>query len=102
MTPEDRRDADRDDDPAAAARVCAEPVSAGEGSVESVGLDVTHDSDALLIVTLRFPNGGRSRIPLAGPTVARVLERLGLADVGELVGRPFSALAPALPVNAGD
>ncbi|MEZ4292438.1 MAG: hypothetical protein R3E53_18600 [Myxococcota bacterium] len=100
MTPEDRRDADRDDDPAAAARVCAEPVSAGEGIVESVGLDVAHDSDALLIVTLRFPNGG-GRIPLAGPAVARVLERLGLADVGELVGRPFS-VAPALPVNAGD
>lgn len=72
-----------------------------EAIVAEVGFEVAHDSDGLLVVTLRFPNGARSQLQLEGTAIARVIETLGLESVHDLVGRPFSELAPGLPVNAG-
>jgi hypothetical protein len=71
-----------------------------EAVVADVGFGVDHDSDGLLIVTLRFPNGARSQLQLEGAAIARVIEALELTSVRDLIGRPFSELAPGLPVNA--
>ncbi len=75
--------------------------ASAEAVVAEVGFDVAHDSDGLLVVTLRFPNGARSQLQLEGAAIARMIEALGLESVEDLVGRPFSELAPGLPVNAG-
>lgn len=72
----------------------------GEAVVARVGFDVAHDSDGLVIVTLRYPNGAEGDLQVEGAALARVLAQLDLANVRELVGRPFSELAPALPMNA--
>ena len=98
------RDSDREEDPQARTPGGAGGPSrprepSGQAVVSEVGFDVAHDSDGLLIVTLRFPNGAHAQLPLEGAAIARVLERLGLASIRELIGRPFSELAPALPVN---
>ena len=71
-----------------------------EAVVVEVGFDVAHDSDGLLVVTLRYPNGASSRLQLEGAAIARLIETLGLESVEQLVGRRFSELAPGLPVNA--
>lgn len=73
--------------------------SSAEAVIERVGFDVAHDSDGLLVVTLRYPNGANADLQLEGPAIGRIVARLGLSDVRELVGQPFSALAPALPAN---
>lgn len=70
-----------------------------EAIVEAVGLDVAHDSDGLLMITLRFPNGALSKLPLDGSAVADLLRQLGLESVRDLKGLAFSQLAPALPTN---
>ncbi len=72
---------------------------ATEAIVESVGFEVAHDSDGLLVVGLRYPNGGRSQLQLEGRGVGRLLATLGLEAAQDLVGRRFSELAPGLPVN---
>lgn len=64
-----------------------------------MALDVAHDSDGLLIISLRFPNGALSKLPLEGGAVADLLRHLGLASAQDLTGLPFSQLAPALPTN---
>ena len=70
-----------------------------EAIVEAVALDVAHDSDGLLMITLRFPNGALSKLPLEGSAVADLLRQLDLDSVRDLTGLPFSRLAPALPTN---
>jgi len=74
-------------------------MGADEAIVANVDFDVAHDSDGLLIVTLRFPNGAQSQLQLEGSAIGRVVERLQLETIRDLVGRPFSELAPALPTN---
>ncbi len=70
-----------------------------EAIVEAVAFDVAHDSDGLLVITLRFPNGARSKLPLEGGAVADLLRQLDLDSVRDLKGLAFSRLAPALPTN---
>lgn len=70
-----------------------------EAVVEAVALDVAHDSEGLLVITLRFPNGARSKLPLEGGAVADLLRKLELDSVRDLKGLPFSRLAPGLPTN---
>ncbi|MFK7897108.1 MAG: hypothetical protein AB8G23_14780 [Myxococcota bacterium] len=67
--------------------------------VESVRLDVAHDSDGLVVLGLRFPNGAESQLPLDGPAIGEILRQLSLDSAQELVGRAFSEIAPALPTN---
>lgn len=71
-----------------------------EATVEAVGFEVAHDSDGLLVVTLRFPNGAKSQLHLSGAALGRVLESLRLTSAHQLVGRRFSEIAPGLPTNA--
>lgn len=80
---------------------CSNSPEPTEAIVEHLGFDVAHDSDGLLIVTLLFPNGGRSDLQLEGEALSLLLARLGLDTAEELVGRRFSELAPALPANSG-
>jgi hypothetical protein len=80
---------------------CSNSPEPTEAIVESLGFDVAHDSDGLLILTLLFPNGGRSDLQLEGEALSLLLARLGLDQPEELVGRRFSELAPALPANSG-
>jgi len=73
-----------------------------EAIVDSVGFDVAHDSDGIVVLTLRFPNGARSDLSVEGQAIGRLVDRLGLRSVDSLVGLPFSALAPILPANDPD
>jgi hypothetical protein len=70
-----------------------------EARVVEVLLDTAHDSESLVVLVFAYPNGGRSRIQLGGAAVRDLVTLLELDDVGGLVGRPFSAIAPALPAN---
>ena len=73
-----------------------------EAVVSEVGFDVAHDSEGLVVVTLRYPNGALGDLPLDSAALARLLDQLGLSSAESLVGQPFSILAPALPANAQD
>ena len=84
----------RPDKPATRSRAATEAI------VEDVGFDVAHDSDGLVILTLRFPNGACTQLPLAGSGIQQILEHLDLETIRDLVGRGFSELAPALPANS--
>lgn len=71
-----------------------------EARVEAVGFEVAHDSDGLLVLTLRYPNGAQDQLSVPGAALGRLLSGLGLETARELVGRRFSEIAPALPLNA--
>ena len=71
----------------------------GEAVVDSVGFEVAHDSDGLVVLTLRYPNGARSDLSVEGQAIGRLVDRLGLRSTEGLVGLPFSRLAPVLPAN---
>ena len=73
-----------------------------EAVVDSVGFDVAHDSDGIVVLTLRFPNGARSDLSVEGKAIGQLVDRLGLRSVDSLVGLPFSTLAPVLPANDRD
>ena len=68
----------------------------GGAVVVALGFDVAHDTDGLLIVTLQFPNGVHSQMQLDGSLLAGLLRSLELETVHDLVGLPFSQIAPAL------
>ena len=70
-----------------------------EARVVEVLLDTAHDSESLIVIVFAYPNGGRSRIQLDGAALRDVVASLELRDVDELVGLPFSSVAPALPAN---
>jgi len=70
-----------------------------EAQVVEVHLETAHDSESLVVLVFAYPNGGRARIQLDGGAVRDLVASLELRDVNELVGRPFSSLAPALPAN---
>ena len=72
-----------------------------DARVSEVRLDTAHDSESLVVVVLAYPSGGRGRLQLDGEAVQHLLEALGLHAVDELVGQPFSRIAPALPANRG-
>jgi hypothetical protein len=70
--------------------------------VIGVDFEVAHDSDGLVSVVLRHPNGATGRMQLEGRDLGRVVSQLGLATMRDLVGLPFSRIAPALPANSRD
>lgn len=77
----------------------AESYDLDEAVVASVGCEVAHDSDGLTVVTLRYPNGARTLLPLGGSAIGRIVREPGLESIRERVGYRFSALAPELPAN---
>jgi hypothetical protein len=83
-----------------ASRPSSDTNSSTEAVVEKVGFEVAHDSGGIVIVTLVYPNHARAQLQLEGDGIRHVLERLGLENVRELIGRAFSELAPALPMNS--
>ena len=70
-----------------------------EARVVALEFDTAHDSEGLVVVVLAYPGGGRSRLRLDSAALLGVVEALALESIGDLVGRPFSAIAPALPAN---
>ncbi len=76
----------------------ADPI---EARVVEVLLDTAHDSESLVVIVFAHPNGGRSRMQLDGAALRDVVADLALRDVHDLLGLPFSAVAPALPANRG-
>jgi len=71
-----------------------------EARVVDVLLEAAPDSEGLVVVVLSYPNGARSQLQLNGEATSRLVEALSLDTVRDLVGRPFSAIAKALPANA--
>lgn len=60
--------------------------------IDAIRLTATHDGEAAMVVELRFPAGGRSRVQLDGEGLRKVMARAGVADASELVGRSWSVL----------
>ena len=91
---------------AAPGPMSAPPAGEKTGSVEAVVIavdfEVAHDSDGLISVVLRHPNGATGRMQLEGEALGRIVSELGLATIQDLVGLPFSQIAPSLPANSRD
>ncbi len=64
--------------------------------VEAAAVAPGHDGRAELVLVLRYANGARSRLRLEPEAGLRLVEGAGLASLGDLVGRAWSTLAPAL------
>ena len=67
----------------------AESCDLDEATVESVGFEVAHDSRGLTVVTLRYPNGARTSLPLDGSAIGRLVREPGLESIRERVGYVF-------------
>ena len=58
-------------------RTVADPTeTTGEAVIDSVGFDVAHDSDGIVVLTLRFPNGARSDLSVEGQAIGRLVAAL--------------------------
>ena len=61
-------------------------------TIEAIGLTATHDGEAALVVTLRFPGGGRSQLQVPGEQAAEIMRRANVRVAGDLVGQPWHVL----------
>lgn len=64
--------------------------------IESVDVAAAHDGEAELVVTLRFDNGGRSRIALDEPAARFLYEATGADGPDSLVGQGWEHVRDAL------
>lgn len=60
--------------------------------IEALRLTPTHDGEAALVITLRFANGGRSKVQIDADGMRRVMARAGVDNALDLVGRSWAVL----------
>lgn len=60
--------------------------------IRAVHLTPTHDGEAAMVVTLRYPNGGTATVQVEGADTAAVMARAGVATAADLVGQPWTVL----------
>ena len=68
--------------------------------IEEVAITTGHDARAEIVVSLRFPNGGRSVVRLDEEAARHVLDQAGIGQLDELRGRSWDILRPALGAPA--
>jgi len=56
-------------------------------------LDAGHDGLAEATVTVRYPNGAERGVILPCEVIDAALDREGITDLHQLIGRPWTALA---------
>lgn len=66
--------------------------------IEAVRLTPTHDGEAATVVTLRFANGGRSRVQIDADGLRRVMAKAGVGSAADLVGKSWAVLDVEEPV----
>jgi len=69
--------------------------------IDAVRLTPTHDGEAALVVTLRFANGGRSKVQIDAEGVRRVMARAGVGNALDLIGRDWAVLDIGEPAFTG-
>lgn len=60
--------------------------------IEALSLTPTHDGEAALVITLRFANGGRSKVQIDADGMHRVMVRAGVDNALDLIGRSWAVL----------
>lgn len=60
--------------------------------IEALCLTPTHDGEAALVITLRFANGGRSKVQIDAEGMRRVMARAGVGNAADLIGRSWAVL----------
>ena len=65
-----------------------------EPVIVAARLDAGHDGLAEASVTIRYPNGAERAICLPCDVVDGALDRAGITDLTDLIGRPWTALTP--------
>ena len=68
-------------------------VTGGVPMIVAAFLAAGHDGLAEVAVTVRYSNGAERGISLPGDVVDAALDRAGVTDLADLVGRPWTALA---------
>lgn len=75
----------------------AGPADAPDGAViDEVRLAAAHDGEAELVVMLRFPNGGRARVPLDDVAARHLFDACGASEPDALLGRSWEPVRDAL------
>ena len=69
--------------------------------IDAVRLTPTHDGESALLVTLRFPNGGRSNVQVDSTALVRVMARAGVSNAFDLVGCDWAVLDVDQPAFMG-
>jgi hypothetical protein len=64
----------------------------GGAVIEALCLTPTHDGEAALVITLRFANGGRSKVQIDADGMRRVMARAGVGSATELIGKSWAVL----------
>lgn len=60
--------------------------------IEAAVVGPGHDGRAEAVLTLRYPNGGRSVLSVPEEALAPALDAAGLRSLAELVGQPWTVL----------
>ncbi len=68
-------------------------MTSGQPTIVAAHLAAGHDGLAEVAVTVRYPNGAERGISLPGDVVDAALDRAGISELADLVGRPWTALA---------
>ncbi|MBP8233288.1 hypothetical protein [Rhizorhabdus sp.] len=66
--------------------------------IEALCLTPTHDGEAALVITLRFANGGRSKVQIDADGMRRVMARAGVGNAADLIGRSWAVLDVEQPI----
>lgn len=64
----------------------------GAAIIEAVGVTATHDGEAALVVTLRYPNGALSRVQIGNEHLIRVMKHANVVGPTQLVGKLWHVL----------
>jgi len=64
----------------------------GDARIEAVRLTPTHDGEAAMVVTLRFANGGRSKVQIDADGLRRVMAKAGVGSAADLIGKSWAVL----------
>ena len=62
------------------------------GVIAGISVTPTHDGEAALVIELRFPGGGRSKVQMDGEGARLVLAKAQVDSAAELIGKPWSVL----------
>lgn len=68
------------------------PATPSIATIEAVGLTATHDGEAALVVTIRFPTGGATQLQIPSVAVAEIMRRANFQSAGDMVGEPWQIL----------
>lgn len=63
--------------------------------IEAATIGPGHDGRAEVVLTLRYPNGGRSTLSLAEESLGPAMDAAGFTTLDELLGQPWTVLGLA-------